>query len=153
MISEVERSVKNPTVKVAYEIARALGCSLTDLLENPSAAPARILRAADRLSLIDDDSGVERHGLAPGFLSRGLELVLYVLPASTTTGAMAPNRDGIVEHVSVLDGRLELRLGDERHELDVGDGASYGPQTEVEYRNVGRGTCRFVLLADTSRAR
>ena len=27
MLSEVERGVKNPTVKLAYQIARALGCS------------------------------------------------------------------------------------------------------------------------------
>ena len=33
MLSEVERSVKNPTVKLAYQVARALGCSLSDVLD------------------------------------------------------------------------------------------------------------------------
>ena len=43
MLSEVERSVKNPTVKLAWQIARALGCSLTELLDEPG-APTRLTR-------------------------------------------------------------------------------------------------------------
>ncbi|MFP3944740.1 MAG: FAD-dependent oxidoreductase, partial [Alphaproteobacteria bacterium] len=65
--SEVERSVKNPTVRLAYQIARALGCSLTDLLEDDRAAPPTIVRAGDRRSLIDPESGVARHALSADF--------------------------------------------------------------------------------------
>ena len=152
MLSEVERSVKNPTVKLAYQIARALGCALTDLLEDEGAPPPVVVRAADRRSLVDPDSGVERHALSPDMLRRGLEFVWYVLPAGTSAGEMAANRPGIVEHATVIAGTLTLLLGGEPHELGRGDGITYGPQTTVEYRNDGRIRCEFVLLSDSTRA-
>ncbi len=33
MINQVERGTKNPSLQVAYEIARVLGCSVEDFLE------------------------------------------------------------------------------------------------------------------------
>lgn len=152
MLSEVERGLKNPTVKLAYQIARALGCSLTELLEEPEARPISLVRAKERLTLIDPESGVERYSLAPAMQRRGLELVTYNLPPGQSAGEMAPNRAGIVEHVSVLRGRLTLLLGGVASELGVGDGATYGPQLTVEYRNVGRQTCEFLLLSDSTQA-
>lgn len=152
MLSEIERSVKNPTVKLAYAVARALGCSLTDLLEDDTAPAPRIVRAADRRSLIDPETGVARHALSPDMLRRGLELVAYELPPGRSAGEMAPNRAGIVEHVTVTDGALTLVLGGEPHLLDTGDGVTYGPQTTVEYRNDGAAPCAFILLSDSTRA-
>ncbi|MEZ6016193.1 MAG: XRE family transcriptional regulator [Planctomycetota bacterium] len=152
MLSEVERSVKNPTVKLAYQVARALGCTLTDLLDEGAAAPPTIVRADQRLSLVDSDTGVERHALSPEMLRRGLELVAYTLPPRTSAGEMAANRAGLLEHVTVTRGALTLVLGGVEFVLNTGDGATYGPQVTVEYRNDGRGACEFVLLADCTRA-
>ena len=84
-------------------------------------------------------------------LRRGLELVWYSLPPKTTAGEMAANRAGILEHVVVSQGTLALVLGGEELLLAKGDGATYGPQTTVEYRNAGRSTCEFFLVSDSSR--
>ena len=152
MLSEVERSVKNPTVKLAYQIARALSCSLTDLLEEGPPQGASVVRASERRSLVDPESGLERHGLAPELLRRGIELAHYVLPAGESAGEMAANRSGIVEHVYVTRGSLTLVLGGSAERLAEGDGATYAPQQSVEYRNDGRGRCEFLLVSDASRA-
>jgi transcriptional regulator with XRE-family HTH domain len=152
MLSEIERSVKNPTVKLAYQVARALGCSLTDLLEDDGAPPPRIVRAADRRSLVDPETGIARHALSPDLLRRGLEFVAYELPPGQSTGEMDPNRPGIVEHVTVRSGTLTLRLGAETFELGTDDGITYGPQVAVEYRNDGDVPCSFLLLSDSTQA-
>lgn len=152
MLSEVERSVKNPTVKLAYQIARSLGCSLSDLLDEDHVAPAIVIRAAERSSIVDPDTGVERHALSPTLLRRGLELVAYVLPPRASAGEMAPNRLGVLEHVTVTSGALTLVLGGDPLVLDAGDGATYGPQVSVEYRNDGRKPCEFYLVSDSTRA-
>lgn len=148
MLSEVERGLKNPTVKLAYQVARALACSLSDLIEDEPAAGPAILRAARRRSLVDAGSGVERHGWSGEFRRHGLELVHYVLPPGESAGEMAPNRAGILEWVGVTRGELVLVLGGERHRLARGDSATYGPQVSVEYRNEGRGACEFLLVSD-----
>lgn len=152
MLSEVERSVKNPTVKLAYQIARALGCSLSDLLEDGEPSPVQVIRGDDRRTLLDAETGVARHALSPEFLRRGIELVLYEIPKRQSTGEMSPNRAGILEHVFVLEGRLTLVLGEQRLELAAGDGATYGPQVTTEYRNESSRTCRFLLCGDATRA-
>ena len=153
MLSEVERGVKNPTVRLAWQVARALGCSLTELLDEPEAPPVRVVRAAAQRRLIDPETGIERAGLSTELMRRGLEVARYRIPAGQSTGAMPANRPGVLEHVVVLRGRLTLRLGEEIHELGAGDNVTYGPQTEVEYRNDGRSACEFVLLSDAGRAR
>lgn len=151
MLSEVERSVKNPTVRLAWQIARALDCSLTDLLEEPGGTPTRIVRAADRRTLVDPETGVTRHGVSSDLLHHGLEVAWYELPAGAGTGEMSPNRPGVLEQVIGITGRLRLRVGDEETDLGPGDSVIYGPQTVVEYRNPGRSACEFLLLSDRSR--
>jgi transcriptional regulator with XRE-family HTH domain len=148
MLSEVERSVKNPTVKLAWQVARALGCTLTEILDEPGEG-ATLVRAADRRALVDQDTGIARYGVSTSLLSSALEVATYVLPAGASTGEMTPNRAGVVEHVIVVRGRLLLGLGGEQIELTAGDHITYRPQTAVEYR-AGRGSCEFVLLSDRS---
>src|SRR3954447_5553544 len=49
MLSEVERGRANPTLAVAWRIARAFGMSLGDLVETPAASPrVDVIRADDR---------------------------------------------------------------------------------------------------------
>lgn len=149
MLSEVERSVKNPTVKLAWQIARALGCSLTELLDEPG-APTTLVRALDRSTLIDPETGVARYGVSTSLMRGALEVATYIVPQGASSGAMPANRPGVIEHVVVARGQLALRIGDEEIGLAAGDHITYGPQADVEYRNGGDGELEFVLLSDSS---
>ncbi len=151
MLSEVERSVKNPTVKLAWQIARALGCSLTELLDEPG-APTTLVRARDRRTLIDPETGIARHGVSTSLTHGALEVATYILPQGVSSGAMPANRPGVLEHVVVARGELALRIGDDEVALAAGDHITYGPQAAVEYRNTGGGELEFVLLSDSSGA-
>ncbi len=156
MLSEVERAVKNPTVKLAYQIARALGCTLTDLLEEAPIRSVSVVRADERRRLIDPDSGVVRYGLAPELLGNHLEIAWYSLPPGQSSGELDANRPGVVELVTVLSGTLTLQRGGQRggetHLLHAGDTITYGPQTTTEYRNDGAEPCEILLLGDASKA-
>lgn len=152
MLSEVERAVKNPTVKLAYQIARALGCTLTDLLEEAPIRPVSVVRAGERRRLIDPDSGVVRYGLAPELLGNHLEIAWYSIPPGQSSGELDANRPGVVELVTVLSGRLTFRRGGETHHLTAGDTITYGPQTTTEYCNDGDESCEILLLGDASKA-
>lgn len=149
MLSEVERSVKNPTVRLAWQIARGLGCSLTELIEEPGPPGPRIVRAGERSRLVDPETGVERCGVSTELQRRGLEVATYLLPPGSGSGAMSPNRPGVLEHIVVQAGTLTLRVGDETEVLGPGDHVTYGPQAEVEYRNETDEACEFLLLSDS----
>jgi transcriptional regulator with XRE-family HTH domain len=151
MLSEVERARKNPTVKLAYQIALSLGCSLTELLDDSHAASVSLVRASERRTLLDPDTGVVRHGLRPGLLD--LEVAWYELPPHQSSGQMGPNRAGVVELITVLEGRAQVVLGGEVHTLEAGDSISYGPQATTEYVNPSDAPARLLLIADRSKAR
>ena len=152
MLSEVERARKNPTVKLAYQIALALGCSLTELLESSARPTVSMTRASERRTLLDPDTGVVRHGLRPPLLDRHLEVAWYELPAGQSSGEMGPNLAGVVELLTVIEGRARIVLGGTAHELEPGDSIIYGPQTTTEYQNPGPEPARLMLLIDTSKA-
>jgi transcriptional regulator with XRE-family HTH domain len=153
MLSEVERGRKNPTVKLAYQIALALGCSLTDLLDDPQGGRVSIVRAEQRKKLVDPGSGVVRHGLRSELFDRELELAWYELPAGESSGELRPNKQGVVEQSIVLRGRVEVVIGGMVHRLGVGDSIVYGPQTTTEYRNPTGEPSELLLLIDTSKRR
>lgn len=141
MISAVERGAKNPTVRLAYDIAQAFGCSISELLEGgPGAGP-----------YWDPESGVRRESHANPLLHGRLEVVVYTLEPGASTGVMAPNRAGTLETVVVLDGALALTLDGEVRALEAGASWGHGVHA-TEYRNVSDAEpCRFLVLVDTSR--
>ncbi|MEM7153491.1 MAG: XRE family transcriptional regulator [Myxococcota bacterium] len=153
MLSEVERAVKNPTVKLAYQIARALGCTLTDLLSESPMPTVTVVRADERRRLVEPDTRVTRWGIRTALLDEGLEVAWYELPPKSSSGEMSANRAGVVEMVNVIDGALTLVLGGDEHVLEKDDSAMYAPSAATEYRNdAPRKKCRFLLLSDSSKA-
>lgn len=141
MLSEVERGTKNPTVRLAYDIAQALGCSISTLLEGPMGAGL----------LHDPGSGVRRESHANELLHGRLEVVIYTLEPGASSGEMAPNRPGTLETVVVLDGELDLLLDGEARRFIAGESVGHGVQA-TEYRNASDAEpCRFLVLVDTSR--
>lgn len=150
MLSAVERGRKSPTIRVLSHVAEALGCSISELLAEPSPARLRIVRANSRKRIVDPETGIER--VAFGGLTRhdGADLILYRLPPGTDTGAFAPHRDGVVEHVVVVRGTVEVHVGDAVATLVADDSVSYAGNASHRYRNPGRGAAELVLIVEGS---
>ncbi len=142
MLSEIERGSKNPTVKLAYQIAQALEISISDLLGEDSTSP----------SLFHDfPSGVRRESHPNNLLHGAMEVVIYTLDGGASAGEMRPNRAGTTESVVVLNGDLELKLDGGCQSLKAGESVGYGVH-RIEYRNANQDQeCRFLVLVDTSR--
>lgn len=157
MLSEIERGSKNPTVRLAYDVAQALGCSISTLVEGqPELSPAPDDHAAVRPQpsavLNSTESGVRREGYANSLLHGGLEVVVYTLQPGATSGEMAPNRPGTMELLVVLDGELELVIDGRQQRLQPGCSAAHGVH-QTEYRNPSSTSpCRYLVLVETTRS-
>jgi len=155
MVSDIERGVKNPTIKVVSQIAAALDLSVSDLLEERRPEAARelsIVRAGERRVLVDPRSGVERHVLAPAFQRHGVEVLWYAIPPGQGTGAFPPHQLGVKEHLTVVSGRLHCLLGHEEVTLEAGDSLSFRADLTHEFRGLGAEPCHYFLIIDASRA-
>ena len=153
MLSEVERDRKSPTIRVVCLIAEGLGCSVSDLIGQEPVARFELRRTADRRPLVDPRSGVERHLLSPAMSKRGIEVVWYVIPRGQTTGSFPPHQPGVVEHVTVVAGTVEARLGSEAHLLDVGDSVTYRADVDHEFIAHGRSRGEFIVVIDSTKVR
>ncbi len=150
MLSDVERAAKNPTIRVACQIAEGLACSVSDLINGqPRELPddaISIQRARERAVLVDPVSGVERHPLSANPRRIGVELVLYILPPGAETGQFPPHQPGTHEHVTVIRGRLIGRIGATEIELASGDSATYSAAVPHGFGNPTAEPCEFLLV-------
>src|SRR5437899_1388903 len=74
MISQVERNQANPTLAVAFRIARAFGMSLAELVETPEAmSSVLVIRASDHEYHYRSDSDCQIRTLSPLHLEKDVE--------------------------------------------------------------------------------
>ena len=153
MLSEVERSVKNPTVKLAYQIARALGCTLTDLLEDEPSPPVQLTRAIHRQSRLDPVNGVVRHILPSPLASANLEITWFELPPMQATADLPATRGGAFHQLIAVRGHVALIVDDKAHELLAGDSIVFVPQHRCYLQNVGDMMAETMYLVDSPQHR
>ena len=156
MLSEIERGAKNPTIRVVAQVAEGLGCTVSQLLGEPpppvgGAGELAVVRAGERPTLLDPASGVTRAQLAPALLRRGLEVLWYELPPGRATGEFPPHRPGVEEHLTLVRGTLDCRIGDRRLALAAGDALWFRADVPHAFRNPGDEPCAYLLLIDSPR--
>ena len=149
MLSDVERGRKSPTIHLLCRIAAGLSCTVSELLQEERPRRLHVLRA-DARPTVRDDNGVERQVLSTALMHHGLEAIWYVVPPGESAGPFPPEALGLVEHITVVQGRLCLDHGSDSILLSAGDSVTYHIDETVSYRNPGRSTCRLFLLIDKS---
>lgn len=153
MLSDIERGLKNPTIKLLCQIAEGLGCSVSELLGEPSALPGKklgILRRDERQRLIDPSTGVERQLLSPPMVRRGLEIIWYIIPPGQHTGAFPPHQPGVEEHLTVVQGALECHLGEQEVLLAEGDSLFFQADVSHDFYNPGATPCTYFLVINSN---
>lgn len=141
LVSKIESGQATPSLAMLHRIAVALNTNIATLTED---GPV--------------DSPVLRRGERPVISAGGISLERLVLPKRG--GLLQANihivepgaaSDGQIVHAGeevgyVLEGRLELTLGDERHEIRAGDSFTFPSQLPHGYRNVGKTVARILWV-------
>lgn len=126
LISQVERGHGNPSFRTLYRISQALGLRVGDLFgEEPDHphAKASVVREDQRKRLQLGNHGLVWELLTPN-LQGQLEMLLTRVPAGFS------NKEDPFQHrgeecVLLLDGSLEVTVGDQLFELGRGDAVTY----------------------------
>jgi transcriptional regulator with XRE-family HTH domain len=152
MISEIERGTKNPTVRVALQLASGLDCTVSELLQEraPRERRAQVLRRDRERVLVHPGSGVERHLLSTAFDRRGITIARYVVPGRRKT-ALPPSRPaGAWAHLTLLQGNLDCHLdgADSDVHLEAGDALEFRADSAYTFENPGRRSCELLLIVD-----
>lgn len=151
MISLIERGESSPTAVVLDKLAGGLGTTLASLFSDEQTTEASPLaRHADQRVWRDPESGYLRRNLsAPGFPSP-IELVEVILPAGARIAYDTAHRAvGVSQQIWIIEGAVELSLGDDLHHLTMGDCLSMDLDRPTIFRNVTDRPARYLVALAT----
>jgi transcriptional regulator with XRE-family HTH domain len=141
LLSRLENGMGNPSLGTLTKLAGALDVPVVALFSRPPAAAAVKVPADSRIAVIPVP-GVRHELLVPSVNGRFL-VSLLELALDAPSPCPAGQHSG-VEFISVLHGRVDLHVGDERHRLEVGDSATYDPTRPHHIERAGRGVARLL---------
>ncbi|HLI10309.1 MAG TPA: cupin domain-containing protein [Alphaproteobacteria bacterium] len=138
-LSQVERGISASSVRHLQSISAALGVKMSWFFDDGDPAPVHergvIVRAPRRRRLDLTGLGITDHLLSPS-LSGKLELLMCELEPGAESGPDFYTHEGEEAGV-ILDGCLELWVGDHHYRLDKGDSFGFPSTTPHRYRNPG----------------
>ena len=154
MISLIERAEASPTANVLDRLAASLGVTLAALFTEAETADATPLaRHADQPVWRDPETGYLRRNLSPPYRSP-IELVEVELPPRARVAYDAATRAAVVEQqVWLIEGALEITLGDSVHRLAPGDCLAMRVDRPIAFRNPGRVRSRHLVALITEPSR
>ncbi len=152
-LSAIERNASNPSVDVVHAVAAALGVSADWFFaKRPGAGPmerAHVVRAQNRRdlnTLYQQTSG--ELGYEDRLLSSSIGGQFYMGIATYLPGAERPE-EPLQQHVGeehgvVVEGELEMQIGDELITLRAGDSYSFSASIPHHGRNLSNEVCKLV---------
>jgi len=144
LISKIENGQATPSLAMLHRIAAALATNIATLSAEDVPAAGPVLRQGERPVMETGGISLERIVLP----KRG-----GLLQANVHIVQPGESSDGQIVHVGeevgyVLEGTLELALGDDRYLIHAGDAFTFSSQIPHGYRNAGK-TIAKVLWVNT----
>lgn len=120
MISQIERGIANPSLNKIFRLASVLGLNLGIFFEpKPAFSESRLIRQEDRRRINIPDPNFVYELLTPD-TNHNLEMV-YIESAPGSSTEESPFSHEGEECMLVLQGNLEVHVGDEVYYLNAGD--------------------------------
>lgn len=150
MISLIERGESSPTAVLLEKLATGLGVSLAALFDAPAPVADPVARAADQLQWRDPHSGYLRRNVSPSGFASPIQVVEVLFPPKARVAYETAAREPVIhQQVWVLDGVIELTLGDACHKLATGDCLAMVLDRPMSYYNPSRKTTRYAVVIAT----
>ncbi len=156
MISLIERGESSPTAVLLEKLAAGLNVSLASLFDAPRAAADPVARAADQPSWRDPQSGYLRRNVSPSGFASPIRIVVVRFPPGARVAYETGAREThFHQQIWVLEGRIDVTLGEVRHRLDAGDCLAMVLDQPITYHNPTRKVAEYavVLAPDTPAGR
>ena len=145
LISKIENSVALPSITVLHKIVAALNVSMAALFADENADRGIVARSGKRPSFSIDKAGSQLERLIPSEGRHLLEGNLHILaPGGGSEGLLS--HDG--EEVGfIIDGELELTVGDRTYLLAAGDSFTFRSEIPHSYRNPSKKLARIIWVS------
>ncbi len=124
MVSQIERGESSPTVATLWNLTQALQVDFAGLIEGKTAPGIEVIRADAAPTINGRGQGVRIRILSPAEAAGEHEVYELTFAAGGILSS-DPHSPGCREHLTVLEGRINVRSGEEERDLGQGDTARY----------------------------
>ena len=134
MLCDIEHGVTNPTITVVWKIADGLKIPLTDLIQAEQPSVRLVKHEAAPVHLEGDGFSIFSHH--PFDSQKRIEVLSKVLEPGATFESEG-HRIGMEEYLLLIEGVLQLKIGEESYELHAGDSIRFVANVKHSYHNPG----------------
>lgn len=147
MISLIERGESSPTAVLLERLAAGLSVPLASLFDASAANPQPVARRADQARWRDPASGYVRRNVSPDGFPSPIRIVEVEFPRGARVAFDTGARDARVhQQVWVLDGSIDVSVGEDRHELQKGDCLAFVLDRPVAFHNRSSKPARYAVV-------
>jgi transcriptional regulator with XRE-family HTH domain len=147
-LSRLENAEVSPTASVLGRLCAAYGLTLSRLMHLVEDGFAPLVRRCAQPEWTDPETGFRRRSVSPPARALAGEALECALPPGKRLRYDEPPRPGLEHHLVLLEGRLEVAVGGQSHDLRPGDCLRYqlfGPSAFATPDDCGARYVLFVL--------
>ncbi|WP_225086346.1 XRE family transcriptional regulator [Pectobacterium colocasium] len=142
MLGQIERGESSPTVATLWKIATGMNVAFSTFIEPTLAAEDVTYRSGTGSAFRESEVGMHVVPLFPFDEKLRFDLLVIELAAGASSTSSA-HENGVIEHIIVLDGQLEMTIDGQTHSLSAGDALRFAADREHRYYNPTATTARF----------
>ncbi|MEG1409003.1 cupin domain-containing protein [Clostridium sp.] len=147
LISQIERNMVVPSIKVMWKIANILdvnvGYFFDEYVKEDTTEDKIVVRKNDRKSIDTNDSTKSYELLMPNLVDKNIEFLLITLNEETKV-----NKEFVSHHGEecgyIIEGEMKIILENEEYILGKGDSFYFDSKRPHVYENYGDGKCVLV---------
>lgn len=146
MLSQIERNETNPTLAIVWRLAEALGQSIDDLVRGEESPGSLQVIPENSIPVLHDPKGnYTLKILGPADLVNKIEW--YELSLNPGASLISePHERRTMEHLTILEGEVEIEAGDESAVAKAGETARYGADCPHSIHNRQDHPARLLMM-------
>src|SRR4030088_2507981 len=148
MISKIENGRAVPSLKALYRIAEILELTVGQLFEKPSEPSGLLSRSGERrivkVDPLRNGPGLTLERLIPYDKSRLLQGSIHNIAPGGSGGGLITHEGEEVAYV--IEGQIELIVGDAKYLLNAGDSICYRSEQPHGYKNGGDKPAKVIIV-------
>jgi transcriptional regulator with XRE-family HTH domain len=146
MIARVEKAQSSATAALLGRLCAGLGVRLSAVVAAADERRERISRRDEQPVWRDPETGYVRRQISPRDAESGIDIASIELPPGTRVPYEAWAANAYSQQLLMLDGTLDLRIGEERHVLHPGDCVDFDVARPNVFENRGKRPARYLVI-------
>jgi transcriptional regulator with XRE-family HTH domain len=151
MLSRIERGESSPTAQLLNRVCVGLGVTLSTLFASAAEPLSPLRRRSEQPSWTDPGSGYTRRVVSPAGTGSGAEIIEVEFPAGASVAFDSSRLAAVDQQVWVLEGAMEMTVGDDMHRLEAGDCLAMRLDRPIRFHNPTGRAARYVVVLSRAR--